>query len=243
MVSITTDRCLIPTTPAIILNMKRYNIVKNIIENSRNLNLKEFGLFAKDPLKRSEKLFLLNKAFNYDLDKLLDIAGKDNLSAYIMIFDHNNKISFIYYLHNFCLSAWKVFMYKDYWRKYQQKNNLNCFFKIIDSRKFKSYGWNEKIIFKYMKKYLRKNAFMLVNYENCKKTFYFYNNDWLVSQIPIFANFIEKNNIKDEDLFNKLYINPINPNETKRIIHEFHEFIISYVTILWDIIYSKLHYK
>ena len=93
--------------------MKRYNIVKNIIENSRNLNLKEFGLFAKDPLKRSEKLVLLNKTFNYDWDKLSDIAGKDNLSAYIMIFDYNNKISFIYYLHELfliaCLVAWWVF--------------------------------------------------------------------------------------------------------------------------------------
>ena len=153
--------------------MKRYNIVKNIIENSRNLNLKEFGLFAKDPLKRSEKLVLLNKTFNYDWDKLSDIAGKDNLSAYIMIFDYNNKISFIYYLHDFCHSAWKVFMYKDYWKKYQQKNNLNCFFKIIDSRKFKGWWWNDKIIFKCMKKYLRKNGWKLENYKNCKKLFIF----------------------------------------------------------------------
>ena len=98
-------------------------------------------------------------------------------------------------------------MYNDYWKKYQHENNLNCFFKIIDSRKFKS-------------------------------------NRWYTDQLPIFFNFIKRNKIENGvDLRNKLFINPINLNETKSIIDEFGKFTLSYCTILLDIIYSGCHYK
>ena len=102
--------------------MKRFKIVKKIIGDSENLNLKEFSKFASDPQKKKEKILSLKSTtYNNDLNKFIDVYSKSNLSAYIIIFGDNNKISFVYYLWDFTYTGWKTFVYNDYWKEYQQK--------------------------------------------------------------------------------------------------------------------------
>ena len=82
--------------------MKRFKIVKKIIGNSENLNLKEFSKFASYPQKKKEKILSLKSTtYNNDLNKFINVYSKSSLSAYIIIFDDNNKISFVYYLRDF----------------------------------------------------------------------------------------------------------------------------------------------
>ena len=217
--------------------MRQFKIVKEIIENSENLNLKEFSRLANDPLKETERNSLLLSAYNDDWDKFLDVKGKNNLSAYIIIFDDHNKVSFTYYLHDFKHTGWKVFVYKDCWKKYQHENNINCYFKIIDSRKFRGYLWaNEKRIFKYISRYLKKNDFQIKNFENCKKTFYFYGVKWYANQLPTINNIYENNKNIDDIQFRKLlFFNHLNHTN---FMKEWYDFISNYCRKLWDLIYT-----
>ena len=214
--------------------MKRFKIVKKIIGNSENLNLKEFSKFASDPQKKKEKILSLKSTtYNNDLNKFINVYSKSSLSAYIIIFDDNNKISFVYYLRDFTYTGWKTFVHNDYWKKYQQKNNWNCFFKIIDTRKFRNYSWaDEKIIFKYICKYLKKKGFQIKNFENCKKTFFDYDSIWYISKHPMLLKFFSKNN--DTLDINKF----INDPNIKSIISEYFEILIEYQHILWQLVYA-----
>lgn len=220
--------------------MKRFKIVKEIIENSKNLNLKEFSKYARDPLKKRSSFVestIKSTICNDDLDKLLDVEGKNNLSAYIIIFDNHNKISFSYYLNDFKHTGWKIFVYKDYWKKYQQENNINCCFKIIDSRKFRGYLWaNQKRIFKYISEYLKKNGFQIKNFENCKKTFYFYGDEWYANQFQIIKNIYENNKNMDAIQFRKLLF--YDKFNCFNYMKEWHDYILKYCRKLYDLIYA-----